>query len=561
MKPMFRVFALLLCLTMVLSACGAGSPAPSADASSASSDASASASQTSGPDAEAGPVYGPTGMEIGGGFAEQLAEKTDPTTLKVAFNQDSGNLDPQSNSLVVGIMIEKHIFDTLIIKDPVTGEFLPGLATEWEWVDDTHLKLTLREGVTFHNGSDFTSKDVLKTLERIQVGSASGSLYSTFDPASSSANGDYEVTIAFSSPFAPAVNYLTHHRAAVISADYLAENGEEANFQNPVGTGAYVFGTWLVGSSQTLTRNDSWWGLGLYGDCYFKNIEINFISDASARAIAVESGAVDLVCSIEAADFDAIFNGSTPHLLATKAPGLQVNYFAFNLEDPRVEFFHDQRVRLALAYAVDWPAVVEAAGGSLFSVAQSCLAPNVFGSQPQGTYEYNPERAKELLAEAGYPDGISFESTVYEGSTQRLWEILQSYWADVGIEMTFEVTDIATWVERLFNGNSQTSLQNMTAMTMDPAHALNQTVDHSAAVLGSLTDERYNELFDAALIELDEAKRAELYDELQAYIFETAWQIPMFVPEIPYAYWDYLEGVIPDPGQQLDMRILSLKTN
>ena len=133
--------------------------------------------------------------------------KADKNSLVYAVNTEPGKLDPQANSIIAGMCVEKQIFDTLIVKNPETGDFEPGLATEWEWVDTTHLKMTLREGVKWHDGSDFTSADVLYTIGRFADGAATASLYSAFDAANSTANGDYEVTIAFSYEFAPAINF------------------------------------------------------------------------------------------------------------------------------------------------------------------------------------------------------------------------------------------------------------------------------------------------------------------------------------------------------------------
>ena len=567
MKTISKLLALLLCMALILSACGASDTSSAASSESASvassSTASSASSEVSASEAlQPGDiVLGPAGHEVGGGWSDTVAEKkTDKDTFFMINGPDSGNLDPQQNGLIVGIQIEKHIFDTLIVKDDITGEFKPGLATDWEWVDDTHLKLTLREGVKFHNGEDFTSEDVLKTVSRFATGAATAALYDTFSYEDSSANGDYEVTIGFSAPCAPALNYLAHTRAAIVPADYLEENGEQALYQNPIGTGAYAFDYWNIGSDTQLVRNDDWWGKAEgYGDCYFKYIHITHTSELNVRAIALEAGELDLALNPEESSFTNIFEGNVPHLLASEVTGTQVCYVSFNWN---YEPFNDIRVRQALAHAVDWDAAAEAAGGLSATVADSCLAPTIFAYAPQGIYEYDPELSKQLLEEAGYGDGMVINSFCQEGGVlMRMWEIVQAYWAEIGVTLNISQGDSATWVEAYTNGTCDMAPMNMTAMTLDPAHTLMQTTDDTNVVVGRMEDEKYNELCDAGLAAMDETERAEIYAELQKYVYDNVYQIPMYVPNITYAYWDYLEGVIPDAAQQLDVRVISLKTN
>ena len=542
MKRYARLLAMLLCLALVLSACGGGGDTSSqsstaASGSTASGDASASQSTVS-----------------GGSTSDEIATKSDPNSIVAGFNSEPGKLDPQNNAQIVGIMIERQIFEPLIDKDSETGELIPCLATEWSWDDDTHLRLKLREGVKFHNGEDFTAEDVLYTLERIKVGSASASLYEPFDAENSVAEDDYTVVIAFTGNFAPALNFLTNGRAYIVPKDYLEENGEEALNQNPIGTGPFEFVEWVISSHCNMKRNESYWG----EKPSFENLQIRFITDDTSRNIALETGELDMALQIQESDINNIMDGGVPHLIGYKVPGQQGSYFAFNSNN--VPAFEDIRVRQALAYAVDWEAALQGANGDLYMLMDSCIPVTIDYYTSIGTYEYDVEKAKQLLEEAGYGDGLSFNCIEEEvAPSVRLLEILQQYWAEIGVTMEIQVVDTATWMEANMNGTSDTSITNMTATTGDPHHSLNNFLATSSNITGKITDEHFNELANQALAAMDETERGEIYAELQQYMYDNIFAIPMFVKVTTYAVWDYIDGFYPDPGQQVRFADISIK--
>ena len=125
--------------------------------------------------------------------------------------------------------------------------------------------------------------------------------------------------------------------------------------------------------------------------------------------------------------------------------------------------------------------------------------------------------------------------------------------------MNIEVVDTATWNEARMNGTAEMTVGNMTAMTGDPMHTLSGTVTSSVNVIDMVTDEHYNELYEQGASEMDETARAEIYQELQAYTYENAFQIPMYQQVITYGVRDYIEGFIPDAGLQLDCKLISIK--
>ena len=533
MKRFAQLIAMLLCLAMVLVACGGGET--SSTASTASSDA---ASGSTAEDASSSSGDGAT-----------------QDTLVYACTTEPGRLDPQNNAIIHGMMIEKQIYDPLITRDPETGEFVGRLATEWEWIDETHLSLTLREGVKWHDGSDFTAEDVLFTLSRLPEGSSTGSLYTAFDPENSTSDGDYQVTIAFKNPFAPALNFLTNPRAFIVSKADCEANGEEALDRAPMGTGAYMMDEWLVGTSVSLVRNDNYWDT----PASIPNIMVRFIADDNARMIALETGEVHIASEIQDSDVSRALNGEVEGVIGYAIPSYKVWNFAFNMvSGDTAEIFQKKEVRLAIAHAVDWEATITTAGGSVATPAKSSFASTISYYKEVGIYEYDPELSKQLLAEAGYADG--FEFTVIEEEVPlavRVLETMQAYLAEIGITMNIEVTDTPTWQEATQNGTAQATVANMTANTGDPTHTLNGYVATSASVANRVMDEHFNDLFNRGVEEQDEAERQAIYEELQDYIYENAFFIPMWEQVITYGVRDNVQGFTPDSGIQPEIRYMS----
>ena len=288
-----------------------------------------------------------------------------------------------------------------------------------------------------------------------------------------------------------------------------------------------------------MVRNDDYWG----EVPAFENLIFKFVVDNTARMVALETGEVDIVSEIAAEDVNRAIAGEIEHVIGYATPSYKVNFLNFNYQVPELAIKEN---RLAIAHAVDWEAACEAAGAGVIQPAQSCLASTVFAYQPQGIYDYDPELAKEYLAEAGNPDGFAVKATIGEtATTMRMMEIIQANLADVGIALEIEIVDTPTLNEANNKGLSELTVGNMTANTADPAHTLNGTDQNSPRMSFRVTDARYNELMEEGLREMDETKRAAIYEELQQYVYENAIQIPMFEEIITYAVRDYVVGFVP----------------
>lgn len=206
-------------------------------------------------------------------------------------------------------------------------------------------------------------------------------------------------------------------------------------------------------------------------------------------------------------------------------------------------------MRQAIAYGVNWEDVAIAAGETTYMLADSCLTPPSDYYVSTGTYAYDPDRAKELLAEAGYADGFEITCTEEDvPSSSRALEVLQAYLADLNITMSITVSDTATWIDSLNNGTCDISIASMTAATADPAHALNNLRNTSTVVVSRVNDEKFNELASEGLGALDETERGEIYAEIQQYIFDNVLQIPVNHKKQAYGFGTMWKASTPIPA-------------
>lgn len=403
------------------------------------------------------------------------------------------------------------------IYEPLIGrnenfEMVPALATEWEQIDDTHYSFKLREGVKFHNGNDFTAEDVLYTFEQNTASDASASTIGPVDVANCVIEDDYNITIALSEPYPAFLNVCTLDIASIVDKETMEEIGQDAYNTNPVGTGPFKFIEWATGDYVKLEANDEWWG----GEINFDTLLMRYIPEASTRAIEAEAGSAD-VAMISVSDCGNAEESDEVNLQVTKI--LNTNYLSFNCA---LEPFNNVKVRQAISLAINSEAIVKANYLGYADVAKSFLAPDIWGySEVENEFAANDvEKAKALLAEAGYPDG--FSCTLTTSGNQTVAEMIQAQLKEIGIEVTLNVTDFANWLDAITTGKQQMYYGGWTVPSGDATEAF--AAFHSAN-MGPTNRSFYSNPEADALIETidsetDETKRMEACVALQELLAE-----------------------------------------
>ena len=447
-------------------------------------------------------------------------------TLTLAAQSEPDTMDPCRGNGVSNNIIMNQVYDSLVQRNE-DGSITPRLATEWEQIDDTHIRFKLREDVVFSNGNPFTADDVLYSLARTKNDSTALSTMSWYDPETSYAEDDYTVVVSMYTPYAPALYVLAGGRTWIGDKETMEEMGEENHARNPVGTGAYVLSEWVSGSSMLLARNDNYWG----EPAKTPNIRINFIAEEANRIIALETGEADLAYYIDGADASRIEAIDGYHV--ERGPSYSYYLICLAMDN---EKFADKRVRHALAHAIDLESLTSAAFDGEATTLTGVYPYIAEGFKEEGVWEYNPDKAKALLEEAG-ATGLSFELHILPGTAyQRMAEIIQGYWAAVGVTVNIEQSALAT---REAQGPWDASIRVATADEISNILIIyEKTFGSRLAPNDDWLDGKLQEL--KQLYDTDE--RAAMLEEIQDYLYDLKYSMPFAETDSVYGVSDALKG-------------------
>lgn len=471
-----------------------------------------------------------------GGDSESGGEKV----LIFGRGGDSVSLDPISVTDGESFKVTKNIFDTLINFGEQDTEIEAGLASDWQAEEDgLTYTFQLQEGVTFHDGTDFNAEAVVANFDRWAAGDADQfpyykSMFGGFGDEeehvieSVEATGDYEVVIKLKRPQAPFLKNLAMSPFGIASPTAFEEAGESFG-DNPVGTGPFQFVEWKRNDTVTIEKFDDYW---VDGEPKLDQVVFRAIPDNSARLNALLSGEIDLADGITPSDSETIENEENLQLF--ERPSMNVGYLG--LTSTR-EPFDDPKVRQAMNHAIDRQALVDSFYEGRAEVAKNPMPPVISGYNDSiEGYEYDPEKAKELLAEAGLEDGFTMELWAmpvprpYMPDGQKVAEAIQSNLADVGITAEIVSFEWATYLEKAAAGEADAFLLGWTGDNGDADNFLYVLLDQDNIGSNNYTYYENQELHDLlieAQTEVDEDARNELYMQAQEIIHEDAPWVPL----------------------------------
>ena len=416
-RKLLRVSSLALVLVMLVTACGKSeTPKESEDTSSAN-----------------------------GEVTEQVKN------LTVAYNLEPASLDLQSVGLSSGgTTTGSFLFDTLVTYNSETNTVEPCVAESWEWVDDTTLRMKLREDVYSHNGYNIVADDILYMLERGVATAALARYYGSIDLSRCAVVDTYTVDIALTAPNPVFLTTLAQSCYAISSKEGIeAQGGLEEFARAPQAmTGKYRFVEWVAGDHVTVERNEDYWG----EKAYYETVTIRFIPDDTSRLMALQSGDVDAVNKVLTSQTSTITEGSGVSLVTIDNQLQMYNIFLKCADGPLAE----TKVRQAMSLAFNREAALQAILFGYGSVADG-LFPEGFSVYAEPTsnemWQYDLEKAQSLMAEAGYADG--FEMTIILMENQMysdVAEFAQSAWGQLGIDVKIETSDSASFFVKLNAG-------------------------------------------------------------------------------------------------------------
>lgn len=500
---MKKIIALLLIVTMsvaMLTGCGGSDePEDTQDATTGTEDES---SQT-------------------GDEAEVPAELSDEV-ITVAVEGEPNSLVPDVAFLGNYIStINRLVYEPLIISDYETLElFDTGLVTAWEHVDDTHIRLTLREGVKFHNGEEFTSEDVYYQFEQGLQG-AQTDHYGLFDIDEFEVEDDYNIIVGLKEPWAQAVELMSFNTFMALSKIELEAAGGAATtdqYLENAGTGKYRFKEWVPGEYIELERNENYWDQDNLG--YFAGYKFVFINDATARGMAVQSGDADLSLDIPVSNYD-LYNTDdsvSAQILETNT----VNTLFLNSGNGGP--FEDAKVREAVYWLINKEAIRQIGNSGFGKITDTVISPDgpMFdGIVESEGKEVDVEKAKELLADAGYADGLDVKLRAMREDPVNT--LIQEQLRAGGINVSIEIAELPVHFEGLAAGDYDiyASAQQF-GYYSEPVRTTDGLKYDYSDVMGGCgyESEELSEIAARCYATLDIDARKEAYADYQAYFRE-----------------------------------------
>ena len=459
--------------------------------------------------------------------------KVDP--LVIAQGADPASLDPHESNDQPSSRVNKQIYDTLVESNE-DMELEPGLAESWEQVDDITWKFNLREDVTFHNGEPLKASDVKFSYERMMDSAEVAHIVGALDSVET--DGDYTVIVKLKEPFGPILAHLSHTAASIFSEKAVTDAGADYHL-HPIGTGPYKYVSRDSGDKVTLEAFEDYYK----GEAAIKNLVFRNIPEGTNRTIGLETGEVDIAYEIEPIDVGTVKDHKD--LTLVEEPSLSTAYIGFNLNK---EPFTDVRVRQAINHAIDVEEIIDVVLEGAGTKATGPINDKVFGYNTDLTgYDYDPEKAKSLLADAGFEDG--FSTTIWTNDNPvriKIAEIVLSHLADVGIDATMEIVEWGAYLERTAAGEHDMFILGWVTVTGDAdygLYALYHSSQHGGAGNRTFYDNpEVDRLLEEGRTLGDLDERFDAYAQAQQLIVDDAPQIFLYFQTQNVGMQNYIDG-------------------
>ena len=487
----------------------------------------------------------------GGGSTEQTPAEKDPSTpdaapvaneITVGIAQDlDDSLDPHKTVKAGTREVMFNVFEGLVKPTP-DGDLTPAVAESYTVSKDRlTYTFTLREGVKFHNGDTVTAEDVVYSINRCAAATETGIVQvEAFSVIQSiEAVDERTVTITIAEPSNEFLSYLT---VAVLPADYDQQDTA------PIGTGPFKFVSRAAQDSVVLEKFDEYWGTPANLD----KVTLKIIENADSLMMSLQSGAIDLcshLTSTQVAQLGDDFN------VAEGTMNLVQAMYLNNAEKP----FDDVRVRQALCYAVDKQAIIDIAFDGYGSPIGSSMYPafgKYFDDSLTNYYTKDVDKAKALLADAGYPNGFEMTITVPSNYKPHMdtAEVLVQQLADIGVKATIQPIEWESWVSDVYAGRQfQSTVVGVDASNMTARSLLERFTSTYGKNFINYNNAEYDALFQQVLASNDDAEQTALYKQMEQNLTENAANV--YIQDLAdlVAVRKGLEGVTFYPIYVLDL--------
>jgi peptide/nickel transport system substrate-binding protein len=471
--------------------------------------------------------------------------------VTVALNADARTLDPLSTRDTTTSLVLRNIYESLF--DWESGRLSPLLARDYSWDGELLWTISLREDVTFHNGEPFNADSVVATFEYVLDPENQALTRSRIEQIVGGSKVD-EFTVVFETN-EPHVTMLQSLQAIMIApAAILAEDGVQTLTRQPVGTGAYRFNSWSREQAITLEAHEDYHG----GAPSIQTVRFMIMPDVNSRLSALLAGEIDLMYNLPPQAM-AVVERSVSSEIRAATPGRRVMFIGLdNLAEGPLQ---DKRVRQALNHAIDIDLLISAImEGHATRVPGALVPQNQHADASLQAYDYDPERARELLGEAGYGDGLRLVFNTPQGRYLKDLEVVQAISSQlelVGITVQIVTHEWGNFLERLEGRTlGDMYLNGRPDLELDGSILRNFFLTGQPFV--SFSDPAIDEQLSDAAVLVDPAERTEAYHLLQGSIKEAAPWVFLWAQHDLYGVSSRLQWQ-PRDDEQILLRFASLK--
>ncbi|MBI5445500.1 MAG: hypothetical protein HY900_30335 [Deltaproteobacteria bacterium] len=453
--------------------------------------------------------------------------------LRFGTGTDATTLDPHNWKSATDLLAINQIYEGLMTLDR-SLKIVPVLATSWKAVNDTTWRFTLRKGVKFQDGTDFNAEAARINLERMRNAPRSKSYFGMIE--SVTVEDAYTIVIKTQTPYAPFLNNMCHPVGAMISPAAIEKYGKELG-EHPVGTGKFKLKEWRRKERLVLERNDAYWG----AKPQLRQFDVIPIPEEGTRTMAFEAGDVDVIADPLPNRLAAYRAGKNVDVI--QEPAARVVWMGFNVSDKTVG---NADLRRALALAINRDELVKYVAEGLVGEANSWIPAVVQQAKTSRNYPFDPRQAKQLLAKAGYPNGLELNLWTPEGrylKDRQIAEAIQAQLSKIGVRVKVRVMEWGTYLDSLTRHEQQLYINGWAYQVGDPDSVLRDNFYSASSYnFSNYKSQDYDKLLDASVAMLNPSKRRSLIEKAEARLLEDVVGVPVYHKNNIYAVSKKVQG-------------------
>ncbi|MHA4989121.1 ABC transporter substrate-binding protein [Cetobacterium somerae] len=461
-------------------------------------------------------------------------KKVTDNTLKIAQSGNPRSLDVHNANDGFSLRINKQIYSRLVEIDG-DRNIIPGLAESWKKVDDKTYDFKIRDNVKFHNGDKLQLEDIKFSFERMLKSPRISFIVPPIEKIE--IVEPTTIRIITKTPFAPLLYHLSHPALGIVSKKVIESFGENPEI---IGTGPYKYNSWIIGDQVILDKNEDYF----LTPPSFDNLIFKTITEPTNREIALETKEIDIALDISTVDASKIKENN--ELVLYTKPSYSYRYLGFN---NKKDVFQNENLRKAIDYAIDKESIVNIILNGYGSVANSVIAPNVFGfTDSVKNVGYNPEKAKELMKNLNNNGEITLELLTMGSSDEKaIAEVIQANLKEIGIDLKINIVESGTFYDLTEKGFFDMFLGSWGTVTGDADYGL-YPMFHSKSI-GSpgnrsfYSNKTVDELLDAGKITVTENERLKIYQQAQEQIIKDTPHVMLYNSVIIVGAQKNIEGL------------------